>query len=373
MIDAKLLLLIIIVTVCALWIYTSVKHEGFTDNNQEECPLEYVNLMPSSNGKYHLTLKVKGSKVEEAPKEFSTKGDAIKFWRFLKSNNNNLKHCKYPFEYDHQEDHKIRKDHKTQQKKERDLHVKQEDTRIHSTDRKDARELRKMIHDVAQEAKDTYVKLSELNHKLDRNGDLTENEHVKVCDLADKTVDHAKCVRDAALKSKRVHNVLGKKVGNIEADENSLQYLSLKHGLSEKDQRDAVELSLKINEARFRLENHAERLAKLEEKINSTDSCVSTNKTVLSDIKSKLNNSEAQAQPTPQVPHATVAPQQGLSVTEKKRLQVHNTVKTIDNSLQKCPPCPMYASTYPVDVMEVTKQKVGTIAPLSQSLGLKID
>lgn len=363
MIDIKLLL-VLIVAICALGLL-SQDSEGFSSDVAEtppkECPLEYVNLLPTPDGKYHLTLKVKGSKVEEPAKQFSTKNDAIKFWRFLKSNNSDLKHCKYPFEYDHKQDRKILSEHKSKLDKDQDV-------RIHSEDRHETSELRKMIHDVAKEAKDTYSKLAELNHKLERNGDLAEHEHSKVCDLADKTVDHAKCIRDAALKSKLFHHVVDKKLDNIHNDEGSLSHISLK------DRRDAVELSLKINEAKFRLENHAERLARLEDKINATNSCVSTNKTVLSDIKSKLNNAEAQAAPTPMPQtHAPGAPTPGMSVTEKKRLQVHNTVKTIDNSLQKCPPCPMYASTYPVDVMEVSRQKVGTIAPLSQSLGLKID
>lgn len=343
-----IILIMAVVLALVYYFHFHQPNEGFTDT---ECPLEYVNLVPAPDGKYHLILKLKTRETEEPPKVFSTKEDAVKFWKFLKLNNTNMQNCTYPFEHD----------------------IKSQAG--NAPDPSTGLPLRKKVKQIAQEARDTYQKLVELNNKLERDGDLESVDHETVGDLADKTVDHAKGLRDSALKSEDKKAHINTRLSDVNSDQAALG------NIAKTDEADAVELSLKINEAKFRLVNHADRLARLEDRINSVNSCINANKTVLSDIKSKLNNVASAAAPTP-VPTPISTSTSSASVpanvkqvtnTDTKRLQVNRTVQTIDSSLAKCPPCPMYAATYPVDVLEVERQKVGTLVPLSQSLGIKVD
>jgi len=323
----KHLLIIIGIILIIVVLFQNKHNEGFASTSAsasdecDACPLKYVKIVPHHK-KYRLIVKVNGMPNEESPKEFSTHADAVKFWNFLKTNNNDLKSCIL------------------QKQKQDQRNNRSKDSKVGRRD-----ELLVLIRHVEKEIKDTNRRLSDLNLKLESNGKLQKNEHNTVRKLAEKTVKDAKSLNTLISNSTKTTNEVNNKLETVKSDETYLNSLLS----SEEDKARSLELKNKMNETKTTLIKHANKLASLEEKINTIMHGIEANKTVLNDINAKLKN----------------------KVPKPKSDIV--TIKKINKSLKKCPPCPMYASTHPVNVMEVNNQRVGSIIPLNQNLNIITD
>ena len=160
--------------------------------------------------------------------------------------------------------------------------------------------------------KDTKT-LEKINKKLNHNGELNNKDHKKLQKIARKT----KKIKDST------ENIAKKVIGS----------------------NDHIKLTKHV------LSNHNDRLHKLEKYICQLRSEAGKNQNVLSDISNKLKDSVADTE---------AASVENVNERKQKKQAVQETSRVIKNN---CPVCPMYSETNPVNILEVTGQGFGTIAP----------
>lgn len=114
-----------------------------------------------------------------------------------------------------------------------------------------------------------------------------------------------------------------------------------------------------INKKNFDCKNKnvLDRLKRLEKYVCQLKREANKNQNVLSDVNQKLQSSVTTEEET-----AGPAPVDNDEEQKRKITETSNVIK------QNCPVCPMYAQTHPVNILEVTGQGFGTIAPTSHTL-----
>jgi len=184
-------------------------------------------------------------------------------------------------------------------------------------------------------------KLQQLDQKLERNQELDQQEHEDIREIADDVPKESKKLKKLDDTNKRQLKSLLEQIQEIERDLRETREIERKYPKNPK----LGILKREINSNRRELERQGRKLDKIEETVEDTKYCMENSKTLLKNIVSKLNR---------------------LDGTNDKRNR--RTAKKINRKLAKCPPCPLYSETTPVDVAEVKRQGVGTIAPLAPYL-----
>ena len=221
---------------------------------------------------------------------------------------------------------------------------------------------------------ETQEILTEMNKKLDHIGELSEEEHTQLQNVAESIqgIDTVLHEQEAGLKVKQ--SQLGQKVEAADEDLKIAKQLQVQvqvqaqsgspqvpvnNTLLSEDvvlipcEQEQKVLTVKdhIDLTRSVLDNHNGRLQKLEQHLCQIRGDMGVNKALLKDISTKLNNSVKSAGT--------------LKVINKPDKQMTKyTVDKVHKSLQ-CPVCPMYATTHPVNIYEVNRQGFGSIAPKS--------
>ena len=204
------------------------------------------------------------------------------------------------------------------------------------------RELRKKLQKLRQSSRKSNQKIEDLNKKLAHQKELTEKQHQKVRDLSGKLADDYGIIRDLNDLAVEKQRVINKEKRRVRRDERQSERLRRSYP----ENPDVIDLRLKIDENRFTLKKQGSRLNKIEDILTDTKACAENSKTLLKDIRAKLNNLNAYAR------------------DEEKEERNRETIHEIETQIDRCPPCPMYSTTSPVDVLEVKRQRVGSVAPL---------
>ena len=284
-----------------------------------ECPLKYVTLIKVDEV-YHLEVQRKGSDKPEKIKVFSSIKKAKKFWNFLKLNNPELQTCRTPF--------------------------------------KNSRALKRKLRTVAKHAMEANMQLKKLNNTLNIKGLFNEEEHHAVRRLAEAVNEHETEISpESSIEHQLEEMVKATQEKAAETQEDEQKYLKLTAQEGHHDTDNVISSGIEANKAA--LNSHAQRLDKLEGTLEETKNAINVNKLLLSEISSKLTNVQESS--------PLLVSSKNAQESESELLQNGVTVKSINKSL-KCPVCPMYANTYPVNVLEVERQGVGTIVPVPSHL-----
>lgn len=201
------------------------------------------------------------------------------------------------------------------------------------------RRLNNSVNRVSNSAAANNERLAELSMKLERERELSQKEHKQAVKLSLKLQKYADKTNKLDQKTREQQAILQNRIDKLKQDLADAQKLT--HDFP--DNQDAIDMRIKVENNKTRLVSHGKRLNQIEELLYDTKACVENSKTLLEDISSKLSNN-------------------GM-LCKKDSLKNLVTADTIRNNVSKCPACPVYSSTYPVDVLEVERQKVGTIAP----------
>lgn len=221
--------------------------------------------------------------------------------------------------------------------------------------------------------------LETVNTRLNHNGELSEEEHQQLQKLAIRAKhvnDHISGTeqRLRTIQSSIPSTTEAEVVEETEAtteDEDEHPWLKAKKlaerekiaekakrpELAERSERSegSVSIGTHIKLTKDVLGNHNERLMRLEKHMCELKRKAEKNQAILSDIRHKLQNTVEDRQYSP-------APGK---VPDQSEL-VHKTNRVIkQNECKPCPVCPLYAQTHPVNILEVSGQGFGTIAPTS--------
>jgi len=180
-----------------------------------------------------------------------------------------------------------------------------------------------------------------------------EHDIEQAIELADKLKEQD----DAA--TKRVHQVrqerkeLDEKLDEVKKDEVTAKELEANEKINTPASSSTSTLSIKnhIELTKKVLDNHNKRLEKLEGKLCGIGSEIRKGHAMLKSIKGKLDNDMK-----PETKHQRFRKSNKVANKRKLRKLEHQIKQD-----PKCPVCPMYSDTHPVNVLEVTNQGFGSI------------
>lgn len=279
---------------------TNVEEDVMTEDS--DCPVQSANIVRNGD-KWNLTIKMRYSPRPEPTKVFNTQKAAHNFWRFLKLNNKGFDKCHFNF-------------HRGEE----------------------------VVTSLGEQSKLIKSNLDNINADLESKGNLSLECHSRMRSLSEILSEQTTDLQQEEMTAQIYKDNINQKQDDIANDETmyykyKLQELERKPPTCPNGQQGQI--SRGLCNARNVVKNHSMRLSRLENMICNIKSKVNQNQTMLSEIGAKLSN-----------------------YTNGTNPEVAKTVKIIQKNIdKKCPPCPMYANTYPVDLLEVERQGVGSIIP----------
>ena len=191
--------------------------------------------------------------------------------------------------------------------------------------------------------------LDKINNKLNKTNNLTSDEHELIRELAKSTNKIGKTIDEA-------DNIIKEQISEVnEAKQDAVNDINTAKKIRAESQienvsgeQSVIEVQDHIELTKNVLDNHNKRLKNLEKHLCELKSHTYKSNATLTDIKNKLQSRK----------DTKIGPK----TINKKSSKVKQTVNVIK---ENCPVCPLYAETNPVNVLEVTGQGFGSIAPIN--------
>jgi hypothetical protein len=196
----------------------------------------------------------------------------------------------------------------------------------------------KSLHDQADIVRSA---LNNLNCDLEKKGSLGAEEHKKIRSVADIVASHSEEVKQEEATASIFKDNIAQRDLELAEDEAKFYRMKLHEMEEQPELIPEPKVSQGICNARNVLKNHGGRLSRLESMICGIKGKVGSNQALLTEISSKLSNYNNGI---------------GGETTE--------TMRAVEEATSnKCQPCPMYANTNPVNLLEVERQGYGTLIP----------
>ena len=220
--------------------------------------------------------------------------------------------------------------------------------------KKQVKQTKKQLKQIVQESEQVNQSLQELSGKLDHEGELTEEEHTVVHSLATKASDQE--AETETVLQDTVHEEESVKMNMEEAQQDLADV---------KQSGKLVFLEERVSANYNTIKKLDRRMVKIDQLSRNVQSLIRTNRSLLDDIRSKLlanNNSNVQADNSA---FNGLASNGYSSVATKDYYKNLETAQKIRDSQKNINKCPMtLGHSGPVDVLEVSNQRVGSTVPV---------
>lgn len=195
----------------------------------------------------------------------------------------------------------------------------------------DEQELVNVVTKQEKKVKKNNAKLDKINRKLDVKGELTEEEHRVVQEMAIKNgaINRLAEETEQALSVKKEEAVAQEE--EVAVDEEVARNFRVAAQVSSQEDADIVALTNQISSTRKMVDMHNARLQDLDYQLKHLRNNIETNNALLISIKGKLENS---------IKTSTQASVKSPQEEQQKAKQVQVTTETI---ARNCPVCPVYA------------------------------
>ena len=175
-------------------------------------------------------------------------------------------------------------------------------------------------------------RLRQLNLKMEREKQLSRDEHQELMNLSSKLRNQSHRTEFLAQQREERQKELDRQLNNLHSDLKDLNRLKAQYPESHQTR----DLYQSINTNKNQLERHGSRLNNIEQTLYDTRACVENSKTLLQDINAKMTN---------------------ILMHRDTQQPEQETVKVVADNLARCPPCPLYAPLGTPNLLEVKYKK----------------